>query len=145
MVTADGKTFALKASQVQATFSPSKKMKADTDPSEILAGYLEVAKAEPLELGVDPEMLEMAWELAAEQEASALSASSILQVIDEKLCSGPLEKYRAYKLMTSDLGKVFFKTVGNKYKAKAAKAVQASKQAFCAHVTATKYQDFCFV
>jgi len=36
-------------------------------------------------------------------------------VIDEKLCSGPLEYYKAYKLLTSDLGRVFFKSVGDKY------------------------------
>jgi len=50
-------------------------------------------------------------------------------MIDEELCSSPVDFYKAHKLLTSDLGKVYFKPVGDKYKAKTDVAVQASKLA----------------
>ena len=74
----------------------------------------------------------MAWELCAELEKPSLSPSSVLSVIDEKLVQGGINKYKAFRLLTSDLGKVFFKALsGNMYKPKSGKSVLASKQNWC--------------
>ena len=79
---ADGRTHPIKAAQVRATFAASKKLKDPLDAPLVLADYVRVAEKAPTELGVEPEMLEVAWELASEADAP-LSAKQILGVIDE--------------------------------------------------------------
>ena len=79
---ADGRTHPIKAAQVRATFAASKKLKDPLDAPLVLADYVSVAEKAPTELGVEPEMLEVAWELASEADAP-LSAKQILGVIDE--------------------------------------------------------------
>ena len=78
----DGRTHPIKAAQVRATFAASKKLKDPLDAPLVLADYVSVAEKAPTELGVEPEMLEVAWELASEADAP-LSAKQILGVIDE--------------------------------------------------------------
>ena len=59
--------------------------------------------------------------------------------------AGPRLRSQAFRLLSSDLGKVFFKALGdNKYKAKAAKSVQASKDNFCRDPN-TVDTEWCFV
>mmetsp|Transcript_24577 Transcript_24577/g.77010 ORF Transcript_24577/g.77010 Transcript_24577/m.77010 type:complete len:230 (-) Transcript_24577:144-833(-) len=142
---ADGRTHPIKAAQVRATFAASKKLKDPLDAPLVLADYVRVAEKAPTELGVEPEMLEVAWELASEADAP-LSAKQILGVIDEALCASPVQLFAAYRLLTSEVGRVFFKAIGDKYKAKAAKAVAASKSALCSAADADAYGDeFCLV
>mmetsp|Transcript_2635 Transcript_2635/g.8776 ORF Transcript_2635/g.8776 Transcript_2635/m.8776 type:complete len:238 (-) Transcript_2635:132-845(-) len=141
----DGRTHPIKAAQVRATFAASKKLKDPLDAPLVLADYVSVAEKAPTELGVEPEMLEVAWELASEADAP-LSAKQILGVIDEALCASPVQLFAAYRLLTSEVGRVFFKAIGDKYKAKAAKAVAASKSALCSAADADAYGDeFCLV
>lgn len=112
------------------------------EPSDILKEYTAIAEASPAEL-VQPELLEMAWELCAEADEPSVSAKSILEQIDESLYKTQLDVYRAYKLLTSDLGKVFFKTLSNvEFKAKTRASVQASKEHWC-ESHASKKSDFC--
>jgi hypothetical protein len=115
-----------------------------TEPSEILADYSQVLELESTELGVDPELLELAWSECAESEKKEFSPKAILTTIDDSLCKTPLDLYKAFRIMSSDLGKVFFKGLGhNKFKAKAMKAVKASKDNWC---RAPEHEDpeFCF-
>ena len=112
------------------------------EPSDILKEYTAIAAASPAEL-VQPELLEMAWELCAEADEPSVSAKSILEQIDESLYKTQLDVYRAYKLLTSDLGKVFFKTLSNvEFKAKTRASVQASKEHWCESHASNK-SDFC--
>ena len=51
------------------------------------------------------EMLELAWEtLKEEEEADAFSPKQVIQVIDDKLYKSAVDRYRAFRLLTSDLG-----------------------------------------
>ena len=57
-----------------------------------------------------------------------------------------MQKYKAFRLMTSDLGKVFFKGLShNLFKAKAAKAVAASKEMWCRAVKIPAEDEFCLL
>jgi hypothetical protein len=113
------------------------------EPSAILDEYTKVMALEPTQLGVEPDVLEMAWELCAEAGTSTFSPKAILSLVDEKLYKNSLDAYKAFRLLTSDLGKVFFKSLnGNEYKAKASKAVEASKMNWCREHDEL---DYCFV
>jgi hypothetical protein len=128
--------------QIHCSFSPDAKAKK-ADPEVVLKPFETVHDLEPTALGVAPEDLELAWEFLAEEDNDSWSARSILQNIDDKLCRTPVEQYKAFRLLTSDLGHVFFKSLsGGFYKLKNAKSVRASKDQWCrAHEEA----DFCFV
>ena len=111
------------------------------EPSDILKEYTAIAAASPAEL-VQPELLEMAWELCADADEPSVSAKSILEQVDGSMYKTQLDVYRAYKLLTSDLGKVFFKTLSNvDYKAKTRASVQASKEHWCE--SHAQESDFC--
>lgn len=102
------------------------------EPSAILADFEAVMALEQTALGVDPESLAMAWELAAEEGRSSFSTKFLLSLVDDKFFKAQIDAYRAFRLLSSDLGKVFFKALGpNQWKVKAAKAVEASKQNWC--------------
>ena len=113
------------------------------EPAAILAEYLAVLDTEPTALGVDPEDLAMAWELCVETEQATVSPKTIVSLIDEKLYQSSVDTYKAFRLLTSDLGRIFFKTVNDhEYKAKPPKSVQASKEGWCRdHIDV----EYCFV
>jgi hypothetical protein len=126
----DEKIFSIHGKSIHAVFSPPGDKEKDV--SKILSSFVEVSKKAPTELGVEPEVLEMAWELCSETEKDSFSTKSILGVIDESLVKGSIGQYKAFRLLTSDLGKIFFKTLnGGRFKAKATKAVSASKEQWC--------------
>ena len=52
-------------------FAPSSGKEKDT--AKLLADYLTVSTTAPTELGIEPEVLEMAWELCSETEAKDFS------------------------------------------------------------------------
>jgi hypothetical protein len=117
-------------------------------PIEALKPFQAVADAKVTDLGVDPEMLELAWEICADDnEHSSFSAEAVLSYIDAKLVQGHVQKYKAFRLLTSDLGKIFFKGLShNQFKAKAAKGVAASKEMWCRAIEAKPTEDdFCLV
>ena len=69
---------------------------------------------------------------------AALTASSVCVCVHACVC------LRSSRLLSSDLGKVFFKSLGgNKFKAKASKAVKASKENWCRAIT--KEPEFCLI
>jgi hypothetical protein len=120
-----------------------------TEPADILKDYADVLEHDPTELGIDPELLEMAWSECAESEKAAFTPKSVVSIIDESLAKTPLDLYRAFRLVSSDLGKVFFKALGNnEFKAKGEKAVEASKQNWCRapeHEGSWDEVEWCFV
>ena len=118
---------------------------AEKTPAEILKEFSDILATEPTDLGVDPEDLELAWEMCAETEVSkGFTPKSIVSIVDETYCKSSVDLYKAFRLVSSDLGKVFFKSLGeNKFKAKASKAVKASKDNWCRSITAEP--EFCFV
>ena len=98
---------------------------------------------DPTTLGVDVEDLEMAWELCADSNQPNFSPRAILTMIDDKFFKGPLDTYRAFRLLTSDLGKVFFKPINDhQYKIKTPKSVKASKENWCRDA---QDMEWCFV
>lgn len=130
IVAADDKTYCVRQQDIHIVL-PAYKGKLKVT-SEILQEYEAVKSLEAFELGVQPEELELAWELCAESTASSLSPKAIMDVLDETMLKSGVDRYKAFRLLTSDLGKVFFKALsGNEYKAKAAKAVRASKDNWC--------------
>jgi hypothetical protein len=117
-----------------------------TEPAEILQEYTQVLALESTSLGVDPELLELAWSECAESERAEFSPKSILNMIDDSLCKSPIDLYKAFRVVSGDLGKVFFKSLGhNKFKAKAMKAVKASKDNWCRTPEHAEEAEFCFV
>jgi len=141
---ADGNTHSVDHKAIHISLGAYKgKLK---EPSEILKAYNEIAKCESTDLGVEPDVLEMAWEMCADDDRKSFSAKSIVKMIDEKLYSSQLDAYRAFRLLTSDLGKVFFKTLSDGFKPKKTSAVKASKENWCNDaVHANIEQEFCFV
>jgi hypothetical protein len=114
------------------------------EPAEILADYVKVMDTEPMALGVEPELLEMAWELAAETDKKSYSPKFLMSLVDDGFLKSQVDAYKAFRLLTSDMGKIFFKSINaNEYKAKAAKAVQASKESWCRSLEGE--EEWCFV
>ena len=86
-------------------------------------------------LDISPELLEMAWEESNESEDHILTPSNLVEVVHSHAASA-IEKYMAWKLLRTDLAHIFFKEIKDhgrvvSFKAKARKAVDAAKQAFC--------------
>jgi hypothetical protein len=93
------------------------------------------------DLDISPELLELAWEEAsagADTESGGLgniSPNDLIELVHSHAAS-QIERYKAWRLLQSNLGHVFFKEIKDhgriaSFKAKARKAVDAAKQAFC--------------
>lgn len=63
-------------------------------------------------IDVSPELLEMAWEEAAEEEegSHSLTAASFVELVQGHAASS-MEKYMAWKYLQSDVSHIFFKEV----------------------------------
>lgn len=138
IVDANGDKHAVKESAIHINLGSYKGKQVE--PHLILADFSSILEMEATDFGVDPADLEMAWELCAETDQSTFSPKSIASLIDESLCNSPVDLYKTFRLLTSDLGKLFFKPINDhEYKAKAFKAVQASKEAWCREHTELEY------
>ena len=60
-------------------------------PSEILKEYAVIMATEPVDLGVDPGELEMAWELASEEEKATFSPKFLMSLVDDKFSKAPTD------------------------------------------------------
>lgn len=100
------------------------------------------------ELDMTPELLEMAWEEAIEDEDAnrLVTAASLVESVQGHAATA-MEKYLAWQLLKTDMAHVFFKEIKDHgrvvaFKAKTRKAAEAAKEAFCkSHVDS----DLCFV
>ena len=128
--------------------APASKSK-ETDPAKILKDFIEVSEKDAVDLvpslGLDVAELELAWEVCAQEASNEFTTKSILGLVDDKIIKTPVDKYKAFRLLTSDLGRIFFKSLSSdKYRAKAATAVAASKMNWCNAVAAAQ-QEWCLV
>jgi len=139
---AAGKMHSVTQKALHIVLPPAKSKKAE--PAEVLKDYAAVMEETSAEELVEPELLELAWSVCAEDSREAFTPNAILSIIDDSMCKTPLDAYKAFRLITSDLGKVFFKGLGdNTYKAKVLKAVDTSKANWC-RVPDHQARDFCF-
>lgn len=97
-------------------------------------------------LDISPELLEMAWEEAEEDESHTLTPNSLVELVHSHAASA-IEKYMAWKLLKSDMAHVFFKDLKDHgrivaFRAKTRKAVDAAKETFCKN---HQDDDFCYV
>lgn len=97
-------------------------------------------------LDISPELLEIAWEESAETEDHILTPSFLVELVHSHAASA-IEKYMAWKLLRTETAHVFFKEIKDhgrvvSFKAKARKAVDAAKQAFC---NSHEDSDMCLV
>ncbi|EJK63287.1 hypothetical protein THAOC_16069 [Thalassiosira oceanica] len=101
------------------------------------------------ELDVSPDLVQMAWEEAVEDETHNLTPAEFVELVHAHTPSA-MEKYLAWKLLQSEMSHVFFKEIKDKgrvvsFKAKTKKSVDAAKDVFCRqHVDDTESQ-ICFV
>ncbi|KAL7538402.1 hypothetical protein ACHAXR_008533 [Thalassiosira sp. AJA248-18] len=99
-------------------------------------------------IDISPELLEMAWEEAAEEENSAnLTPASFIELVHAHTATA-MEKYLAWKYLQSEVSHVFFKEIKDhgrvvSFKAKTHKAVDAAKDMFCR--THQDDNEICFV
>ena len=141
-------TIATKA--IHVAFPPNLKIKT-AKPAEILKDFVAVARAKPVDLGVDVSLLGMAWELCAEEDVPSHSTASIFNKIDPSLMDSSVAQYKAYRLMESSIGHVFFTVLHRKdhahreYKARTADAVATTKKAWCDSLGDKNSEaEFCF-
>uniref|UniRef100_A0A7S2H2Y7 Ribonuclease II winged helix domain-containing protein n=1 Tax=Octactis speculum TaxID=3111310 RepID=A0A7S2H2Y7_9STRA len=139
---------------LQIVLPPSPTTKPGATVSEILADYLAVAECSPTELGVDIDMLELAWEVCESEEVPSHTAESIMNQIDDSLFKTSLQQYKAFRLLSSDLGNIFFNVLHEhdishrEYKAKSAASVADNKVNWCKAVEEGVHvgsDEWCFV
>jgi hypothetical protein len=100
------------------------------------------------EIGITPELLEMAWEeVAADEEQHGLMTSTALIELIHSHSATQIENYMAWRLLKAEVGHVFFKELKENgrvksFKPKNAKSVMAAKANFCAEHQ--EERDFCF-
>lgn len=153
LIDADERLHIVNAKAIHVAFPPNNKVKS-TKPADLLNEFLRVAECKPAELGIDVSLLGLAWEMCAQEDVPAHTTAAIFDKIDPALLDGSVPKYRAYRLLTSDIGNIFFRVLHahdhehREYKAKTADAVANAKQSWCHAVealgTAAVAEEFCF-
>lgn len=113
--------------------------------NEFCAAQAATEKQLEAKLAISTELLEMAWEESCEEEGD-LTPGSLVELIHAHAASA-IEKYMAWRLLQTESAHVFFKEIKDhgrivSFKAKARKAVEAAKQAFC---NSHQDSDMCFV
>jgi hypothetical protein len=102
---------------------------------EFLAAHDASEESIQSKLDINSELLEMAWEEYSEAEDHLLTPSALVDLVHSHSASA-IEKYMAWKLLRTDKSHIFFKEIKDhgrvvSFKAKARKAVEAAKEAFC--------------
>eukprot|EP00614_Pseudopedinella_elastica_P010503 CAMPEP_0172610718 /NCGR_PEP_ID=MMETSP1068-20121228/30486_1 /TAXON_ID=35684 /ORGANISM="Pseudopedinella elastica, Strain CCMP716" /LENGTH=236 /DNA_ID=CAMNT_0013414499 /DNA_START=70 /DNA_END=780 /DNA_ORIENTATION=+ len=127
------------------------------DEAAVFKDIMAASQASPAELraklDLDAEVLELAWEevAASEDGLSTVTAKDFVELVHSRPPKSAGEAYCAWRFLKEELGSVFFKAIkeGGKitsFKAKAEKAVNDAKQAFCSAPQNLKEEpEFCFV
>lgn len=97
-------------------------------------------------LDISSDLLEIAWEEAAQAEDHVVTPKSLVELIHSHTAS-TLESYMAWRLLRENTGHVFFRELKDhgrvtSFKAKAKKAVDAAKRTFCD--THEDEEELCF-
>ena len=123
--------------------------------NQLYREFIEAQKASVDELQsqlqISPDILELAWEEALEYgeivgEHKGVTPDQLIELVHSHAASA-IEKYKAWRLLQSDLAHVFFKDIKDhgritSFKVKARKAVEIAKQAFC---NSHSDSELCFV
>jgi hypothetical protein len=140
---------------IHCSFPADDKLKASAPTKEKLQDYSAVSKLYPIDLGIDLDLIQMAWEALADE--GELSIEAIMSEIDPDLCKTPAGKYRAFRLLSSEIGQLFFKRLHGhdsqhlEFMPKSAKKVQGSKEKWCKEAEwqvdwdGARAQDLCLV
>ena len=135
----DGQKFQIadKAVHYAMPITPDNERKVAALFDEFAAALEEPPSDLQKDLDITPELLEMAWEEAVEDEDSAheVTAKSLVELIHAHSASA-LEAYKAWRLLRTDMAHIFFKEIKDHgrvvaFKAKTEKAVENAKKAFC--------------
>ena len=148
VVDSDGKTYDIADKAVSfAINAPNSPGACEKLYSDFLSAHDASVETLQSKLDISPEILEIAWEETASEDDGAASGSSssssdhvitpsgLVDLVHSHTASA-IEKYMAWKILRTDMAHVFFKEIKEKgrvvsFKAKARKAVDAAKQAFC--------------
>lgn len=103
------------------------------------------------DLDLSTELFEMVWEealLEDDADSKEITPLNFVELIHSRAASS-MEAYKAWKLLKTDLGHIFFKDIKDhgrvtSFKAKAAKAVESAKQTFCMSPDHS-FDELCFV
>jgi hypothetical protein len=146
------KQYRVAPKQVHCSFPPNSKLKTSATPEEKLKDYIEIASLKSTDLGVDPEVMELAWEILADEHD--VSIEDIMNQIDPDICETPTGRYRAYRLLNSGIGKIFFKRLHShdyhhlEFQPRTPEKVEASKEKWCnaaADDDAIGKEEFCLM
>jgi hypothetical protein len=143
--------------QVYIAFKPNSKLSAKASTKEKLAEYNEMAERKPGDVGVEITDLDLVWEIMADEKSLTLDV--IMDQISPELCKTGPGRYWAFKYLTSELGKIYFKRLHShdyrhvEFKPKPAESVQASKEKWCDLVSSANpkiktmkvFQEMCLV
>ncbi|KAL3909062.1 MAG: hypothetical protein SGILL_008240 [Bacillariaceae sp.] len=136
VVDSDGHQFSIADKEVHfAIHPPTAPKQADQLFNQFVVALHASPEELEKELQINAELLELAWEEALESETDSLTPGKLVELVHSHAAS-KLEKYKAWRLLQSDLSHVFFKDIKDhgrikSFKAKARKAVDAAKQHFC--------------
>ena len=143
----DGKTYGIADKAVSfAINAPNSPGACEKLYSDFLSAHDASVETLQSKLDISPEILEIAWEETASEDEEAagggssssdhmITPSGLVDLVHSHTASA-IEKYMAWKILRTDMAHVFFKEIKEKgrvvsFKAKARKAVDAAKQAFC--------------
>mmetsp|Transcript_42558 Transcript_42558/g.102943 ORF Transcript_42558/g.102943 Transcript_42558/m.102943 type:complete len:262 (+) Transcript_42558:3-788(+) len=146
VVDKDGKHFSIADKAVHfAMAAPNSPGQATKLFDEFCAAHDFSEKDLETKLEISPDLLEMAWE-EANVEDTNLTPDSLVELVHAHAASA-IEKYMAWRLLQTEQSHVFFKSIKDhgktvSFKAKARKAVDAAKQAFC---NSHQDSDLCLV
>ncbi|KAJ1639765.1 hypothetical protein T492DRAFT_934267 [Pavlovales sp. CCMP2436] len=144
----EGRLAVVPAKAIHIAFPPSATSRALAKPAEVLKDFSAALSCKPAELGFDVDLLGLAWEACLEDDVPSHTAKQIFGQIDAALMEGSVAQYKAYLLLDSDIGHVFFRTLHatdfahREYKVKTAKEVAAGKELWC---KANGVAEFCAV
>jgi len=100
------------------------------------------------QLEMSAELLEMAWEEKSSEDNAEgdITAEGLIELVQGHAAS-TMEKYMAWKLLSSNVGHLFFKEIKEHgrvvaFKAKTIKTVEVAKKAFC---ESNEDSELCFV
>jgi hypothetical protein len=142
------KTYKIHAKNVHIALPPNSNVKPSASSKEKMKDYIEIASLKPIDLGIDPDVLELAWELLADEHE--VSVEDIMNQIDPDICETPTGKYRAFRLLSSTIGQIFFKRLHShdyhhlEFTPKSPEKVQASKEKWC-NGEAIEAEEWCML